>query len=238
MTENFLGSSAVYDNTNVTYPVSTGVLETLHKKALNGSLVKYDLANCQKEYAVSFVSKVRNVLLVTNDTDATNNILKINSWYSGDEVSYHWICGDGYSNEPYQFGSPVCTLSIALATANNWTLFGHPISYCMVEPVIEECRLSFSLVIMLAVIAANLTKATIMVWTVWKLREPTLVTIGDAVASFLEQPDPTTAGICLSTKMDIIKGKWKKKIAKRWAPERHFWFKAASFKRWLTCYIL
>jgi len=238
VTENFLSSSAVYNYTNVEFSVGTGVLETLHGKALNGSLVKYDPADCQKEYAVSFVSKVRNVLLVTNDTDATNNVLDASSWSFFNEVSYYWICGDGYQGDPYLSGTLVCSPSIATATANNWTLFAHPISYCMVEPVTEECRLSFSLVIMLAVIAANLTKATIMVLTFWKLREPTLVTIGDAVASFLEQPDPTTAGICLSTKRDIVKGEWKKKIEKRWVPKRHFWFRAASIKRWLTCNIL
>lgn len=78
----------------------------------------------------------------------------------------------------------------------------------------------------------------IVILTVWKLKEPTLVTIGDAVASFLYDPDPTTAGICLSSKSSIQSNKWKLQPAKPWNPKRHFWFRAASIKRWLTCNIL
>jgi len=77
-----------------------------------------------------------------------------------------------------------------------------------------------------------------VILTVWKLKEPTLVTIGDAVASFLYDPDPTTKGICLSTKSDIQNDRWKLQPAKPWNPTRHFWFRAASVKRWLICNIL
>jgi hypothetical protein len=78
-----------------------------------------------------------------------------------------------------------------------------------------------------------------VILTVWKLKEPTLVTIGDAVASFLYDPDPTTTGICLSSKSSIqATKKWKLQPAKPWHPKRHFWFRAASIKRWLICNIL
>jgi hypothetical protein len=77
-----------------------------------------------------------------------------------------------------------------------------------------------------------------VILTVWKLKEPTLVTVGDAVASFLYDPDPTTKGICLSTKLDIQGNRWKLQVAKQWQPKKHFWFRAASVKRWLICNIL
>ena len=77
-----------------------------------------------------------------------------------------------------------------------------------------------------------------MIVTVWKLKEPTLVTIGDAVASFLYKKDPTTEGICLSTNSDIQNNRWKAQPAKPWNPTSQFWFRAASVKRWLTCNIL
>jgi hypothetical protein len=237
--ETFLTSSAIYNSSHADI-LSQGdeVLDMLHEKALNGALVKYDPAACMAEYAVPFVSKVRNVLLVSTDNDPTNNVLQSYFWDAGFEVPFYWICGDGYSPDPYRDKETPCTLSIATSGAATWTVMSHPISYCMVEPVVEECRLSFSLEIMLIVIVANMTKATIMILTYWKLNTPTLVTIGDAIASFLDKPDPTTAGICLSTREDIRKGKWKNEAAKRWVPKRHFWFKAASIKRWLTCNIL
>jgi hypothetical protein len=240
VTENFLTSSAVYNSTTTPFVSDDGVLDTLHDKAVNGTLVKYDSAACMAEYAVDFVSKVRNVLLVTNDTDNTNNALGGNSWSSSDQIPYFWICGGSWDPSPYEDSppDPICTLSIATAAVDTWTVDDHHISYCMIEAVVEECRLSFSLVIMLIVIAANAIKATIMTLTFLKLKEPTLVTIGDAIASFLDEPDRTTAGICLSTREDIRKGRWKNQPAKQWVPKRHFWFKAASIKRWLTCNIL
>ena len=93
---------------------------------------------------------------------------------------------------------------------------------------------------MIFVILANATKATVMILTWRKLRTPTLVTIGDAVTSFLDNPDQTTAGICLAAKINIVKSKgpWKRQGATRWISVRHFWFRAASIKRWLTCNIL
>ncbi|KAG0646007.1 hypothetical protein D0Z07_7768 [Hyphodiscus hymeniophilus] len=133
-----------------------------------------------------------------------------------------------------------CTLAKAQAVAGSWEVMDHPISYCLVEEVEEECRLQFSLIIMLVVILANATKAVVMFITWRQLRTPTLVTIGDAITSFLDKPDTTTAGICLATRRDILasKGQWKSQGAKQWIPVRQFWFRAASIKRWLTCNIL
>ena len=219
--------------------MSTGVLDTLHKEAVSGSLVKYDAASCMAEYAGNFVSRVRNVLLVTKDTDNVNNALGGGSWDSYNEIPYAWLCGPDFDSNPYGYSpSPVCTLSIATASVDTWTVDKHLISYCMIETVEEECRLSFSLGIMLIVIAANAIKATIMILTFVRLKEPTLVTLGDAIASFLDEPDPTTTGICLSTRADICAGRWKNQPAKQWVSKRHFWFKAASIKRWLTCNVL
>ena len=39
--------------------------------------------------------------------------------------------------------------------------------------------------------------------TVWQLKEPKLVTVGDPVVSFLQDPDPTSKGISLGSKTDI-----------------------------------
>ena len=69
------------------------------------------------------------------------------------------------------------------------------------------------------------------------------MTIGDAVASFLDDPDPMTAGLCISSKLDIENREWiaakdlnqSGRRLKRWYPRRHFWFGAASVKRWIIC---
>ncbi|KAI9866996.1 MAG: hypothetical protein M1813_000394 [Trichoglossum hirsutum] len=85
---------------------------------------------------------------------------------------------------------------------------------------------------MVVVILSNLVKAVTMGLVVWKHRTTTLVTLGDAVSSFLEVPDTFTEGMCLVTKSDILDRGWGQDgIPKAYKPVQNFWFKSASWKR-------
>jgi hypothetical protein len=160
VSEDFFDSSAVY---NASIGFSTiDILNAMHEAAVNGNLSNYTSAECMTMYGVNFVSKARNVLLVTNTRDTTNNsVLASQEWDGTQEIPYSWICGDGWDGDPYADQMQVCTTTIAQAAATDWTVSGHHISYCMVEVVEEKCQLSFSLVIMLIVIAVNASKACI-----------------------------------------------------------------------------
>lgn len=152
------------------------VLEIMHKKAMNGSLEKLEPEKCMELYSQNFVSKARNVLLITDDKNEANNMFTYGRWNGDASVSYSWICGDGYPSNPYMDdGGPVCSLTIAKTQTGNWTVLKHPISYCMAEMVEENCRLRFSLGIMIVVILSNAVKAGVMLWTFWKLKGPPLV---------------------------------------------------------------
>ena len=245
--EAFLTPTAVFNYTGNVKSVSQPPLEIMHTKSQNNSLTRYESADCMTLYGTNFVSKARNVLLVTKDSNTSNNTaLDFQGWSSSDQVPFAWICGDAYGFNPYTSSSAVCTLSKAKSTVSEWTVLGSKIEYCMVETVTEKCRLSFSLAIMIVVIIANMAKAVVMVLTYYKLREPTLVTIGDAVASFVDEPDEMTKGLCLVEKHDIETGKWKtqrkvgplKFMPIKWEPKRQWWFAAASFKRWILCNFL
>ena len=90
----------------------------------------------------------------------------------------------------------------------------------------------------------NACKAVCMLWTLWKFKEPTLVTVGDAVSSFLDDPDDLTKDRCLMDKNNLSKGPLRWSINQS-APnaepspqkvqvlQRRHWFAAASAKRWL-----
>lgn len=64
--------------------------------------------------------------------------------------------------------------------------------YCMSQAVEERCALHFSRAILLVVIGCNAIKFGCLLWTLLRCRDPTLVTLGDAIASFLETPDKIT----------------------------------------------
>jgi len=166
VTKEFFSPSVTYNVSTIGYDfyLGLGVPDVMHEAFLNGTLKNTTSSQCMEAYGINFVSKSRNILLVTTDADTGNNsLLHVKTWSARDEIPYAWICGDGWSLSPYsdQPPSAVCTISIASAATSNWTLNSHHISYCMVQEVVEECQLSFSLLIMVIVIIVNATKTCI-----------------------------------------------------------------------------
>jgi hypothetical protein len=164
--EDFFNPSVTYNTSYILFEsiITPGVLDTMHEALLNGTLKNTTSSQCKEAYGINFVSKSRNVLLVTEDANTSNNsLLYMNAWDAFQEVPYAWICGDGWSKSPYsdQPPSAVCTVSTATTATSNWMVGSHHISYCMVQEVNEECQLSFSLLIMLVVISANAAKTCI-----------------------------------------------------------------------------
>jgi hypothetical protein len=87
---------------------------------------------------------------------------------------------------------------------SQWAPYESTIGYCLVERVEEFCKLRFSFLIAFIVIAANIIKAICMGLTIYVHgNHEALVTLGDAVASFLNRPDPDTEGCCLRPKAHV-----------------------------------
>lgn len=196
----------------------------MHMQSEVHSFERLDKATCVKSYGTEFVSARRNVVVVSTTSNLTNALY----WATESQLEYSWICG-GYS-----YGN--CNPANILNSIDSWTIRGNPVDYCLSEVVEESCRLQFSLYIMIIVIFCNFVKSTSMTLTVFKHQIPTLVTLGDAVESFLEFPDVTTEGMCTVGKVQILKTGWKQRGTPiSYRPDRNFWFRAASLKRWLIC---
>ena len=114
------------------------------------------------------------------------------------------------------------------------------ISYCLSETAKERCKLQFSLPILLVVLFFNVVKATCMIITVRAFDSPTLLTIGDAINSFLRVPDTTTKTLGIAGKADLEGKKWllSTGLPRKWSSTVHRWFTAASVKRWLSRNVL
>ncbi|KAI2463064.1 hypothetical protein F4781DRAFT_417856 [Annulohypoxylon bovei var. microspora] len=67
-------------------------------------------------------------------------------------------------------------------------------SYCLAEPFNPTCMMGASVPLLITVTVCVLLKTLLSVAVVYRLREPVLATPGDAIASFIEHPDPTTVG--------------------------------------------
>jgi hypothetical protein len=130
-----------------------------------------------------------------------------------------------------------------------WQPYERPVKHCLVEQVPESCQVQFAFILAIMVIVCNIIKATCMALLLFKFTKHTpLITMGDAVASFLEHPDPETRGRCLYSRRLIEKGwKWEATNGvkqgdldiepERFDPVRKRWGSAPSNGRWFATYI-
>ena len=111
-------------------------------------------------------------------------------------------------------------------------------SCCAKTTTNSPCKLVFDAHIIVIVIICNAIKALCMFLVVLKADDYPLVTLGDAIASFLEHPDPTTKGMCLVSKQDVLAKAFENplRFPKKWKEckesiaEKQFY--AISTRRW------
>ncbi len=88
--------------------------------------------------------------------------------------------------------------------------------------------------ILVVVIACNLIKLGCLLWTTIRMNQPTLVTLGDAIASFLQEPDLATRGYCMASKDQLERGvRIDGGKPQRWDGRCRFWGATISLPRWL-----
>jgi hypothetical protein len=166
----------------------------------------------------SFVSNYINLLLITNTRGNKSNETAFYSYDitnyftgSGSSPPYTWICMD--TAHPGEAGmDPLnCDITQARKDSTTWTLNGNKIEYCLAQETDAHCKLQFSVQILIVVIIMNVGKTLTMFLTLYRHSELTLVTVGDAMASWLERPDDLTKGRCLMSKNDVSKGplRWR-----------------------------
>ena len=156
---------------------------------------------CIQAYSNLFLTSRRNLVLVSSDRNETNSVLE---WGSaeldgGDLSNNWWICSTKQNG-----GNVICQPEDYISKADDWTVWGYPIDYCLSEPVQDICAVEFSMEIMLVVIVFNLIKIFAMTWVLLRYNaEEILTTVGDSVVSFLTKDDETTRGMCLVGWRDI-----------------------------------
>jgi hypothetical protein len=157
-------------------------------------------------------SPYHNALLVTS-------VMQNNTWLGGmiafPETEFgtilsfeNWMYGVGF------FGPSVCpnsswngvNKSMPIILANYTKILGSyecevynaPLQYCLAESAAEyslDCTVSANTKFLIAVLVCNVVKFVCLIATItaWKFRP--LAVAGDAIASFMARPDPTTDGL-------------------------------------------
>ncbi|CAN9250055.1 unnamed protein product [Alternaria alternata] len=110
--------------------------------------------------------------------------------------SFDWICSGMDTKRPCSLGID----AIRDSSAESWLMgpgAGWPVKYCLSERADPTCKLHFEPTIGIIVTILNFVKAGVMFYVAFFVGDEPLMTMGDAVASFLERPDPTSKNRCL-----------------------------------------
>ncbi|RYN78863.1 hypothetical protein AA0120_g10887 [Alternaria tenuissima] len=189
------------------------VLHRLWNNASTGTLERLDPAECIARYATSIQSAQRNVLLVASDDQVLppneNPLINGSHAYGRWKFSamsamardtarnsFDWICSGMDTKRPCSLGID----AIRDSSAESWLMgpgAGWPVKYCLSERADPTCKLHFEPTIGTIVTILNFVKAGVMFYVAFLVRDEPLMTMGDAVASFLERPDPTSKNRCL-----------------------------------------
>ena len=198
-----------------------------------------DNADCIKAYWNPPLTARADLLLVSDFvSNSSVAVYSVGCPMCSDPIG--WLCEGIIGN--WSSSNGPCTTSELLANignASNWEFANYRVKYCLSQVEAERCKIKFSVYIMIAVIVCNVVKLVCMVLHAVG-QAGTLLTVGDAIDSFLAAKDTTTENMCLISK-PCIGAAWSEgnsPASQKWTPKSHFWFAAVSIKQWLFFYVL
>ncbi|KAI9800970.1 MAG: hypothetical protein M1833_003107 [Piccolia ochrophora] len=220
---------------------------------------RLDKHECVTAYARDFLTMRSSVVLVVNGTkdvdvfsryDNGTKILDIVEGLQTTMAStdpFRWLCkwNVGAVNASASCYDQRLALHehldpwlISLRGRSKWQTF--EVQYCVSKKEAEKCTLTFHVALMVVVIVCNVGKLVAMLVVAYGLKFSPIITVGDAIASFLDNPDENTVGMCLTNKQDVRKD-WTQKARSfgpmRWRIRSECWFRAATPLTWVMCTI-
>ncbi|KAF5005905.1 hypothetical protein FDECE_7663 [Fusarium decemcellulare] len=223
---------------------STHVYETESYRKLQKSLDGFETISnreCLTAYSQTLVSKRGDLVLVV---DPSTRYLWDNETYptlidpvQKNIVPNNWICDMRMDRS---LEERRCNMGSIDPT--NWTvsfeldLFSVVddkkvmVDYCLSKPAAEHCKVIVSMPLLGVVIGCNVFKLVGLALTWLYLERRPLLTLGDAIASFLDYPDAATKGRYLLSKVSGHKVSWEPG-PRAWFPKKHRWATAVSWKR-------
>ena len=238
----------------------------LHQIQQNvGNLTRLNNEQCLQAYATSmYETDWRNVLVVTSAN--SSSLLSINSLLAiyphtaaATESDIGWPCYGAPEDEG-------CNVKSLLADPGSWAIQNigtcpddvyessngtkylsptdgcdkpsAPVEYCLAEPFEPRCAIHVSTALLSVVIVCNIIKVICLVTTAALRAFNPLATIGDAIATFLSDPDSVTAGKGALEVADVSSGVWKTHAPVRWTRSQRQWRAAVALPQWYMCICL
>ncbi|KAI0099499.1 hypothetical protein F4814DRAFT_116919 [Daldinia grandis] len=181
----------------------------LQDASSQNGLTDLDPTTCLHEFSDVFQPSFDTVLLITDSTSTTSSLIHTS-----------------------KSGTPLTTF-----TSNNNDILapdGSLVQHCLARPSApQSCSVNLSGSILGVAVLLNLASVISMAIILARSTFDPLVTLGDSIRSFLRNPDPTTANMCLLTKAEVKQGRWGSSEAQFFVPANHFWAQTPSLPRWM-----
>ncbi|KAI1817515.1 hypothetical protein GGS20DRAFT_582442 [Poronia punctata] len=124
--------------------------------------------------------------------------------------------------------------------------FDLTVDHCLAHPIQSRCQIGLSPILLLAVTICVLVKtatAILVTMVLSRQKQAPLATLGDAIESFIEKPDPVNVGYCTIGQAEIRKALGSNSSVLLSEP-REWWFKGSAtaaalpWTVWVTSYLL
>ena len=210
------------------------------------NLKRLDVTQCIHAYNHEFVSDYRNVLLIS-DIDKWKPDIANEFAYNGSvfDVFDHestssnssWFCrwdDDHHDNSCVEkfIKTNVWPLGGGLAYHANRDGDPATIHDCLAEKIEPQCKVTFNVFMLFISTICNAAKAAAFIMLLLLPGFQPLITIGDAIASFLTRPDAVTA--TAGAPAIGLDGSWKPPIlSQAWEPQRCRYCCGATLRQWL-----
>lgn len=198
-------------------------LQDLQSLATEDKLTTLSPQACINVFSAVFNNEFQNILLIVNDAS------------SGSTNSLITTARGGLN------ASAASNPSTRTTTINSQILVdGARVTSCLAQPTSalhQTCTLNVNGPLFIVALVLNFVMLLFTGATLLLRRFRPLVTLGDAIASFLHDPEPATRRNALLTKFNLRSdlGGWGFTEGKFWAPTRDTrWFRTASLTQWST----
>jgi hypothetical protein len=201
--------------------------------AETGKLDRLETGSCIAAYATDYQFAHGNLMVVSKNTDTIPKKVHIE-----ETTNPNWMCGD-IGNNTHRLDCTAARARKLNPTA--WRPFGRDVNYCLSEPVVQKCKLQYLTNLGGVIVAFNFIKLLVLLVAFIdsnRANSP-LLTIGDAIASFLETPDETTRLLDLMGWKDIHWWKNERPTSTfRYRSRTKRWWSAVSSRRWTLTLLL
>lgn len=198
------------DEKGAHFPDNTRIIQ---QSISSDAYTNLSVSDCKRHYSQAYIRDRADVIVVVEPQLPENNASQVLGSASGGWGlwPYRWMCPQEISKN-FQ-----CQSQLLNTDQWNFPNYKSPkVLYCLSIPKKERCTLEYGFHVAIITVIANFFKVCCFGATYALLRTPNggeientpLLTTGDAIASFLERPDPITKGMSIVEKKDFQKGIW------------------------------